>query len=171
VIKKEADKPEGMRDGEMIDTAARSIEGIRFGLVTSNIAVIRTDKAPPKKAAAAAELAKIGQGKPELIKRAIPALKEEDAGVRASALQALARAQPEPPEVVPALVGMLRNLKEERAVRLVVIGYLGALGGNAVEAVPFLEVMLDREKKKLGPSRDKDLYEALTKALAAIKQP
>jgi HEAT repeat protein len=174
IQKKENDKAEDQRDNDLINAAGQALEGIRDRVVAGAITTLQKDKAAKQRAGAAAELTKIGRIKVEQIKPAIPALlaavKDEDASVRASALAALAIAGPEPGDLIPVLLEALRNVRQERGVRLQVIVMLGAAGPGAADAVPFLEVLRDREAKKAEDARDKELLEKVTQALEAIKK-
>jgi HEAT repeat protein len=171
---KEMDKAEGDRDGELLAAITQSLEGIRDQLANGFAVTLKESKQAKARAAAAIELTKLGQGKVERIKPFIPdllkALKDDDAGVRGAALGGLAIAGPEPQELVPALIGMLRNIREERGVRLAVIDMLKALGPAAVDAAPFLEFLQEHESKKDEKVRDKELAEKASQALEAVKK-
>jgi hypothetical protein len=170
---KEAAKPEGMRDNELLNAIAGSLDGIRDRLANGCAVTLRQDKQAKARAAAATELTKLGQEKIERIKPYIPnlleALKDSDAAVRQAALAGLAVAKPESQDLVPALIDRLKNIREERGVRLAVVELLGALGPNAADAVPYLEVWQQRETKK-DTDRDKEMLDKLVQALEAIKK-
>ena len=173
IQKKEAEKAD-KRDGEMVNRVNEALVGIRQHLVGGYITAVKEDKDPKQRAAAAAELAKIAQLKAEQAKPAIgvlvDALKDDSADVRKAALTALGFAKPEPQAVVPALIGIVKNIREDKAVRLSAIGMLGTIGPGARDALPFLEFLLDREKKKAEKDIDKELLGKLTEAVAAINK-
>jgi hypothetical protein len=170
---KEAAKAEGMRDNELLNAIAGSLEGIRDRLANGYAVTLGQDKQAKARAAAAAELTKLGQEKIERIKPYIPhlleALKDSDAAVRQAALAGLPVAKPEPQELVPALIDRLKNIREERSVRLAIVELLGVFGPNAADAVPYLEVWQQRETKK-DKDRDKEMLDKLAQALEAIKK-
>ena len=174
ILKKEGEKADNMRDGEMIQQVNEALVRIRQYLIEGYIKAVAQDKDAKVRASSAAELAKIAQTKVEQAKPAIPALvgalKDDDAEVRKAALNALTFAKPEPAQIVPGLVVIVKNLKEDKGVRLSAIGMLAALGPNARDSLPFLEFLLDRETKKGENDRDKALFDKLTEAVAAIKK-
>lgn len=174
IIKEEADKAENMRDGEMIQRVNEALVGIRQHLLAGYIKAVQSDKDAKVRITSAVELAKIAQLNADQGKAAVPALvealKDEEPEVRKAALAALGFAKPAPEQVVPGLITIVKNGREDKAVRLSAIGTLGALGPNAREALPFLEFILDRETKKAEKDRDKDLFDKLTEAVAAIKK-
>lgn len=170
---KEAAKAEDMRDNELINAINQSLEGIRDQLANGSAATLGQDKQAKARAAAAAELAKLGQDKVERIKPHIPsllkALKDPDAAVRAAVLGALAVAKPEAEDLVPALIERLKNIREERSVRLAVVELLGATGPSAADAVPYLEIWQQRESKKEN-DRDKEMLDKISQAIEALKK-
>jgi HEAT repeat protein len=172
--KKEAAKAEGDRDNELLQAIANATEGIRDQLVAGQINTLATDKDAKKRLAAAVELTKAAQAKVERVKpyveNLLGALKDDNAAVRGAVVGVLSVSGAEPGDLVPALIMVLRNVREERGVRLSVIGLLGALGPAAGDAVPFLEVIHGNEGKKAEDKRDKELFEKVAQALEAIKK-
>ena len=100
----------------------------------------------------------------------VNALKDDDADVRKSALTALGNAKADVPTMMPGLIAIVKNAKEDKAVRISAVTLLGSGGPNAKEALPFLEFIHSREAKKDEKDRDKELFEKLTEAIAAIKK-
>ena len=174
IAKKEQDKPENMRNGNLLGQIGQALVGIRGNLIGGWIATVKDEKDPKQRAAAAGELAKVAQLKAEQAQPAIPALlgavRDEDVEVRKAALTALTFAKPQPQDMMPALISSLKNNKEDKGLRLTVIGMLGAYGPNARDALPFLEFMHERESKKDEKVRDKELFDKLTQSLEAIKK-
>jgi HEAT repeat protein len=174
IVKKEADKAENMRDGDLINRSNQALVGIRQHLLGGYIATLKDDKDAKQRATAAAELAKIAQLNVEQAKPAIPvlvgALSDDNVDVRRSAIAALGAAKPDPPTILPGLIAIVKNIREDKAVKLTAIGMLTALGPNAQESLPFLEFLHGREGKKDEKDRDKELYDKLTQAIAAIKK-
>jgi HEAT repeat protein len=174
ILKAEGEKADNMRDGEMIQQVNQSLVSIRQYLIEGYIKAVQSDKDAKVRATSAAELAKIAQTKAEQAQPAIPALvaalKDDDADVRKAALNALTFAKPQPGDVIPGLIAIVKNIKEDKGVRIAAIGMLGSMGPNARESLPFLEFLLDRETKKAENDRDKPLFDKLTEAVTAIKK-
>lgn len=174
IVKKEQDKPENMRNGNLLGQIGQGLVGIRANLIEGWIVAVKSDKDAKQRAAAAVELGKVAQTKAEQAQPAIPALvaavNDEDVDVRKAALTALTFAKPQPQDMMPALIGSLKNIREDKGVRLTVLGMLAAYGPNAREALPFLEFMHQRESKKAEDDRDKELFTKLTETLEAIKK-
>lgn len=119
-----------------------------------HIDTLRTTKDAKAKAAALAELGKIGQIQKSLVSSAVPdmikALEDKDAGVRAAAAKAVGMVDPDPKEVVPALVRLMKDDKDA-AVRLAAIQGLAAMGESAKDASGALRGVVKAEPKgKLG---------------------
>src|SRR5262245_22896481 len=95
-----------------------------------------TDARDRKQAANALAAVKSKEAIPELIR----ALKDKDAGVRASAAEALWTIGAEAHEAVPHLVPLLKD--KEAGVRLNAAGALGDIGQQAATAVPALRQTL-----------------------------
>ena len=116
---------------------------------------LKTAKDPKAKAAALAELGRLGQVQKSLIKDAYPymvkALDDKDPAVRAAAARAVGMVDPDPAEVVPVLTKMAKEDKAE-AVRIAAMNGLAAMGPNAKSAAPDLRAVLKKEGKdsKLG---------------------
>lgn len=174
IAKKEQDKPENMRNGNLLGQIGQGLVGIRANLIEGWIVAVKSDKDAKQRAAAAVELGKVAQTKAEQAQPAIPALvaavTDEDLEVRKAALTALTFAKPQPQVMMPALIGSLKNIREDKGVRLTVLGMLAAYGPNARDALPFLEFMHQRESKKAEDDRDKELFTKLTETLEAIKK-
>lgn len=108
------------------------------------------------------ELAKIGQIQKSAIKDAVPemmkALESKDATVRAAAAKSVGMIDPDPKEVIPILVKMMTEDKDE-AVKMGAIAGLGQMGENAKDAVKDLrKVVADEDKKsKLGKAAQQAL--------------
>jgi HEAT repeat protein len=174
IAKKEQDKAENLRNGNLLGQIGQGLVGIRANLIEGWIETVKSDKDAKQRAAAAGELAKVAQLKAEQAQPAIPvllgAVRDEDVEVRKAALNALTLAKAQPQDMMPALISSLKNIKEDKALRLTVIGLLGSYGPNARDALPFLEFMHQRETKKDEKDRDKELYEKLTQSLEAIKK-
>jgi HEAT repeat protein len=175
ILKQEADKTDAnTRDGEMIQRVNEALVGIRQHLLAGYIKAVQEDKDAKVRLTSATELAKLAQINAEQAKPAIPALvealKDDNTEVRKAALTALGFAKPDAGTVLPGLIGIVRNIREDKAVRLAAIGMLGAHGPNARDSLPFLEFLLDRETKKPEKDRDKELFDKLTEAVTAIKK-
>ena len=174
IVKKEAEKAENMRDGEMLQRVNESLVGIRQHLLVGYMTSLKEGKEAKERATAAEELTKIGRTNAEQAKPAAPllaeALKDEDPAVRKAALTALTVVRAEPQAVVPNLIAIVKNNREDKGVRVAAVNMLGANGGNAREALPFLEFLLEREGKKTEADRDKELYDSLIKAVEVIKK-
>lgn len=174
ILKAEGEKADNMRDGEMIQQVNQALVNIRQYLIEGYIKAVVQDKNAKVRATAAGELAKIAQTKAEQAQPAIPALvaalKDDDADVRKAALNALTFAKPQPGDVIDGLIAIVKNLREDKGVKLAAVGMLAAMGPNARPALPYLEVLLDREAKKAETDRDKPLFDKLTEAVAAIKK-
>jgi HEAT repeat protein len=172
IVKKEAAKPDNMRNGDLINRGNQALVGIRQHLIGGWITALKDDKDAKVRASSAAELLKVAQTNAEQAKPAIPvlvgALKDDNADVRKSALTALGAAKADLPTVMPGLIAIVKNLKEDKAVRLTAISMLGAGGPNAKEALPYLEFLQSREAKK--EDKDKELVDKLTEAIEAIKK-
>ena len=116
---------------------------------------LKTGKDAKAKVYALEELAKIGQIQKSAIKDAVPemmkALENKDATIRAAAAKAVGMIDPDPKEVIPILVKMIQEDKDEN-VKLGAIAGLGQMGKEAKEATKDLrKVVADEDKKsKLG---------------------
>jgi len=172
IRKKELDKAEDQRNGDLLNRIAQSLVTLRQHLLAGYLSAVKTDKDAKVRAVAAAELGKIAKGNAEQAKETVPALiealKDEDVEVRKAAVVSLEAAKPEPAAVVPTLIANLKNSREDRAVRLGVLVLLNAAGPSAKEALPFVEFIYERELKKTEP--DKELLDRLTLTLAALKR-
>jgi HEAT repeat protein len=102
------------------------------------------------RATAAEEIGKIGQVRASYAKPAVQplvdVLKDKDASVRQAAATALARID-EPKEVVPALVTLLKDDKEQR-VRAAAASGLGLMGDASREALPTLRQVAQEARAK-----------------------
>lgn len=116
------------------------------------------------------ELGKLGQIKASYARPAIPylveGLKDKDARIRSAAALALGQVDPEADQAVGPLLDLVKNKKEEVAVRRAAILGLAALGEKAKEAVPALRaIQMNREPGK----QAQQLKQAARQALAAIQ--
>lgn len=174
ILKKEGEKAENMRDGDLINRSVQALGGIRQHLLGGYITTLQKDKDAKQRATAAVELTKIAQLNAEQAKPAVPvlvgALSDDDVEVRRAAIAALGAAKADPQTVVPGLIAIIKNIREDKTVKLTAINMLSTAGPNAREALPFLEFLQVREGKKDEKDRDKDLYDKLTQAIAAIKK-
>jgi HEAT repeat protein len=97
-------------------------------------------------------------------KQAVPglitALKDKDAGVRASAAEALWSIGPAAKEAVPDLIVALKDRSPD--VRLNSAGALGEMGAEAKDAVPALNACLK--------DKDENVHHAAKKALEKIQR-
>jgi HEAT repeat protein len=97
------------------------------------------------------ELGKLGLLSRDLTEKALPdmlkALKDKDAAVRAAAAEAVGKCDPDPADAVPALVGLLKNDKEEK-VKIAAANGLGHMGEKAKDAVSDLKEIQKAGDKK-----------------------
>lgn len=115
------------------------------------------------------ELGKLGQLRASYGRPAIPylveGLKDKDARIRAAAALALGRVDPEADQAVEPLLGLVKNEKEDLAVRRAAILGLAALGEKAKDAVPTLRTLqMNRDMSK----ESQQLRQASRTALEAI---
>lgn len=124
--------------------------------------------------AAAEDLGHLGAVKAAAARPAVPTLvevvkKDSDVKVRKAALAALGKMDPDAKLVVPALVEMVKNDKEEKSLRLAAITAIGGIGPNAKSAAPVLDELRKKELKKDEKERDRALMQAAGDALQAIR--
>jgi HEAT repeat protein len=116
---------------------------------------LKTSKDPKVKATAITELGKLGQIQKALVTEAAPlmikALEDSDKDIRKAAAKAVGMIDPEPKDVVPSLVKILKDDKDTD-IRIAATQGLAAMGTNAKDALPDLrKVQKDEDKKsKLG---------------------
>ena len=112
---------------------------------------LKTSKDAKVKVNALGELAKLGQIMKPFIKDAEPymmkALEDKDATIRAAAAKAVGMIDPEPKEVVPILLKMMKEDKDESVKEAAILG-LGYMGPNAKDATPDLRKVVKDEDKK-----------------------
>ena len=113
--------------------------------------MLKAAKDAKGKVVALDELGKLGQISRDLTEKALPdmmkALKDKDAGVRASAAEAVGKCDPDPADAVPALVDLLNNDKDEK-VKLAAINGLALMGEKAKDAAdPLKDVQKANDKK------------------------
>jgi HEAT repeat protein len=115
------------------------------------------------------EIGKLGQIKASYGKPAIPllveALKDKDAKVRAAAALALGQVDPEKDEALEPLLSLVKNDKEELAVRRSAILGLAALGEKATDALPALRMI---QQNKEMTREVMQLKQAARQAIMAI---
>jgi HEAT repeat protein len=116
------------------------------------------------------ELGKLGQIKASYGRPAIPYLlegmKDKDARVRSASALALGRVDPEADQAVEPLLALVKNDKEELAVRRSAILGLAAMGEKAKDAVPALRtIQMNRDMSR----ESQQLRQAARQALEAIQ--
>ncbi len=114
---------------------------------------LKSGKSAKDKAAALHELGRLGAISTSLTKDAVPdminALDDKDPKVRAEAAHAIGKVDPaNKKEVIDKLVKMLKDEKEETAVKHSVAEGLAAMGSDAKEAVPALKDAASKAGKK-----------------------
>jgi len=174
IAKKENDKEQNMRDGDMLRQVNEALVGIRAHLLAGFMTALKDGKEAKERAQAAEELTKIARTNAEQAKPAAPllaaALDDDDVSVRKAAMTALTVVRAEPQAVVPNLIAIVKNNREDKGLRLAAVNMLAANGGNARPALPYLEFLLEREGKKTEADRDKELHDSLLKAVETIKK-
>src|SRR5262245_35529833 len=117
ILKKEGEKAENMRDGDLINRSVQALGGIRQHLLGGYIATLQKDKDAKQRNTAAVELGKIAQLNAEQAKVAIPvlvdALSDDDVEVRRNSLAALGAAKADPQTLMPGLIAIVKNLRED----------------------------------------------------------
>ena len=112
---------------------------------------LKTGKDAKVKVNALGELAKLGQIMKPFIKDAEPymmkALEDKDATIRAAAAKAVGMIDPEPKDVVPLFLKMMKEDKDESVKEAAILG-LGYMGPNAKDATPDLRKVVKDEDKK-----------------------
>jgi HEAT repeat protein len=116
------------------------------------------------------ELGKLGQIRASYGRPAIPmlleGLKDKDARIRAAAALALGRVDPEADQAVEPLLALVKNDKEELAVRRSAILGLAAMGEKARGAVPALRALqMNRDMSR----ESQQLRQAARQAIQAIQ--
>jgi HEAT repeat protein len=115
--------------------------------------LLKTSKDPSDKVTALKELGRLGAIQVSLTKPVVPdiikALDDKDPKVRAEAGHTIGRIDPEnKKEVIEKLIKMLKNEKEELAVKHGVAEGLAAMGPDASDAVPALRDAAAKADKK-----------------------
>jgi HEAT repeat protein len=132
------------------------------------------DRDPKNRAFAAEELGSMAEVRLTDVKPAIPALlaalKDKDAAVRKAVIDALGKAEPEPREVVPAYIDIVRRDKDP-TVRLAAVTALGQIGPPAKAAIPALKeaqkAIKERERlREKEKDKDKEKNQAMDMALS-----
>ena len=106
------------------------------------IADLRNAKEVKVRAAALADIGRIGQVQKALIDSAADdvakCLTDKDPVVRAAAAKCYGMIDPDPKEAVPALLKLAADVKEKHEVRMAAVQGLGAMGAAAKPALPEL---------------------------------
>lgn len=114
-----------------------------------HLETLKTSKDAKKKAEALTELGKLGQIMKSLAEPAIPdmmkALEDKDATIRKAAAEAIGKCDPDPKEVVPVLVKMMKEDKDE-GVQLGAIHGLASMTDKAKDAMPDLREIVKTNK-------------------------
>jgi HEAT repeat protein len=109
-------------------------------LVPTLAEVLRSDKSPAVRAAAAATLAKSGDKIKTVLNLVVESLKDPDEKVRSAVAEALGRLGEDAKGAVPRLIPLLKD--KEPGVRLAAAFALGRVGPEAAVAVPDLSHVL-----------------------------
>jgi HEAT repeat protein len=117
------------------------------------IADLRTATDAKTRAAALAEIGRLGQVETALVASAaddvVRCLTDKDPAVRAAAADAYGLIDPDPKEAVPALLKLFADDKETMAVRTAAARGLGAIGPGAAAARDELETVRKELTRKL----------------------
>jgi hypothetical protein len=117
--------------------------------------MLKTSKDAKGKVLALQELGKLGNLSRDLTEKALPdmmkAMGDTDATVRAAACEAVGKCDPDPADVVPKYVDLIKTDKDEK-VKVAAMTGLGFMGEKASDAKPTLkDVQKNNDKKtKLG---------------------
>jgi len=116
---------------------------------------LRKGKTAKVKVTALKELGNLAAIQKSLAADALPdiykSLEDKDAGIRAAAAHCLGQCDEPVEKAVPALLKMLKNEKEEDAVRIGAARGLASMGPGAKSALPTLNMIVKADKKsKLG---------------------
>ncbi|WP_029629891.1 HEAT repeat domain-containing protein [Zavarzinella formosa] len=106
--------------------------------------LLKGDKSPIVRAAAAVALGKVGESAKTVIKVIIEAFKDPDIGVRTAAADAVGRIGFEAKEAVPSLAELLKD--SDSGVRLAAVFSLGRLGTDGAMATTQLANLLATDK-------------------------
>jgi HEAT repeat protein len=128
---------------------------------------------PKNRIFAAEELGSMAEVRLADVKPAIPALlgalKDRDPAVRKAVIATLGKVEPDPREVVPAYIDLVRRDRDATVVQAAVTA-LGQIGPPAKAAIPVLKelqkAIKDREKLR-EKDKDKEKHMAMDMALGA----
>jgi HEAT repeat protein len=113
---------------------------------------LRKGKTAKVKITALKELGDLAAVQKSLVGPALPdiykALEDKDAGIRAAAAHCLGQCDEPVEKAVPALLKMLKNAKEDEAVRIGAARGLASMGPGAKSALPTLNTIVKNSDKK-----------------------
>jgi HEAT repeat protein len=160
--------------GTLFALPNRGLAGPLEKRVEAAIKALKTQAEAQKRAEAAMELADLGSIKTSLTRPAVPALVEafradSDPGVRVAAAGALAVIEPDPKEVLPVSMAVLKNGEEDKAIRTAAVGILAGLGKGARPALPLLKEIQKAENDKPENERIQELLNAVNEAIGLIE--
>ena len=135
---------------------------------------LKTDKDAKKRLTAAQEMYNIGELKAAYVRPHTAVLVEafkgdSDPMVRMAAGNVLLVCEPAGKDVIPTVIEIVKNDKENNGVLAVAARVLAGYGKEAKDAIPALQAIKQREEAKEDPkTRDQNLLQAVNGALQSL---
>lgn len=135
---------------------------------------LKSDTDAKKRVEAAKKLYEIGEIKASHVKPHVAIIVEAFKGdadpfVRAAAGSVLLVCEPDGKDVIPTVIEIVKNEKENGAVLAVAARVLNTFGKDARDAVPALQEIKKREEAKEDPkTRDQNLLQAVNQAIGNL---